>query len=63
MASLWHTLPVEAPDDGAVVWVRRYWLGTPWLGTWSTSAATFTHSSGLVVPWYEVWRWRHQVEP
>lgn len=61
--TLWHVMPVEVPNDGAVVWVRRWIGGAPFLATWSLSSQTFTHQSGLVLPWYEVWRWKHVVEP
>jgi len=60
---LWHEMPGEVPVDEEVVWVRRFWYTPPWLATWSEAAATFTSSTGLVLPWYEVARWKHQVEP
>lgn len=58
MASAWKELPGNVPADGVVVWVRRFWFAAPWLGTWSLAGQTFTSASGLVVPWYEVSRWR-----
>jgi hypothetical protein len=61
--SPWHSLPAEVPEDLESVWVRTWWYSTPWLATWSESAATFTSTSGLVIPWYMVARWKHEVEP
>jgi hypothetical protein len=63
MTSPWHRLPVLAPADGLVVWVRRWLLGAPFLATWDLAAQTFTAANGLVMPWYDVWRWKHQTEP
>lgn len=62
-ASLWHVMPDEVPDDEEVVWVRRWYGGAPWLATWYVGTSTFVHASGLVIPWYDVVKWKHQVEP
>lgn len=52
-----------APEDGEEVWVRRWLLGAPFLATWDLAAQTFTYKGLLVMPWYDVWRWKHVVEP
>jgi 23S rRNA pseudoU1915 N3-methylase RlmH len=54
---------VTIPTDGLEVWVKRSVLSPAWLGTWSLSAQTFTHASGLTLLWYRVYRWKHVVEP
>jgi hypothetical protein len=63
VVSPWHWLPVTIPADGLEVWVRR----TPWSpgfkAVWSLAGQSFTHASGLVLPWYRVYRWKHVVEP
>lgn len=63
MTQIWHTLPVRIPVDGLEVWVRRWIWVAPFKATWDLATQSFTHSSGLVVPWIDVWRWRHVVEP
>jgi hypothetical protein len=60
MSLPWHELPNLAPADGAVVWVRRGWFGSPWLATYNQAAQTFTSAGGLACPWWAVWRWRAQ---
>lgn len=63
MTSLWHRLPVEAPADGLEVWVRRWIVGAPFLATWDLAAQTFRYGGVLVMPWYDVFKWKHVVEP
>ena len=63
MVEVWHTLPVTRPTDGTTVWIRRWIWVAPFQSTWDLTSQTFTHSSGLVIPWFEVWRWRHVSEP
>ena len=63
MISPWHTLPVEVPDDELEVWVRRWIWVAPFKATWDLAAQSFTHESGLVMSWTDIWRWRHVVEP
>lgn len=63
MAAVWHTLPGTIPVDGSTVYVRRWWMSTPFLGQWSLAAQTFTHASGLTLVWYRVARWKHVTEP
>ena len=63
MVSPWHWLPNVVPDDALEVWVRLYWYAPPFLARWGAAAQEFEHSSGLVLPWYHVWRWKHVAEP
>jgi len=59
----WHSMPVHVPVDGSTVWVRRWIWVAPFKATWDLAAQSFTHSSGLVMLWTDIWRWRHVVEP
>jgi hypothetical protein len=56
-------MPVHVPVDGSTVWVRRWIWVAPFKATWDLAAQSFTHSSGLVMLWTDIWRWRHVVEP
>jgi len=58
MNSVWKTLPDDVPVDGATVWIRRWIWVAPFLAVWDEASASFLCSSGLVCPWYEIWRWR-----
>ena len=51
------------PADGLEVWVRRWIVGAPFKATWNLAAQTFTHANGLVMGWWDVWKWKHQTEP
>jgi hypothetical protein len=53
-------MPEHVPIDGAVVWVRRVYWSVPSLATWDLASATFTFAVGLIVPWYEVMKWKAQ---
>jgi len=63
VASPWHTMPDDVPDDEEPVWVRRWYYGAPSLATYYADTATFTYDGGLTLPWYEISRWRHVEEP
>lgn len=56
-------MPVEIPEDGETVWVRRWWFGPPWQAEWRAATQTFVELGGLVIPWYDISRWKHVVEP
>jgi hypothetical protein len=59
--SQWYSLPDKLPVDASTVWVRRtYWFSTPFLATWDLETGTFTDDNDLVIPWYEIARWREQ---
>jgi len=63
MVSPWHWLPNDVPADGLEVWVKRFIWSPGFKAVWSLSGQSFTHSSGLSVLWYHVYRWKHVVEP
>lgn len=60
----WRTLPLAAPTDAEIVWVRlNYWFGAPFLAQWSTSAQTFTDTTSgdsIVYPAWTISRWASQ---
>lgn len=59
--SQWYSLPDDLPDDEATVWIRRtYWFSNAFLATWDLETGTFTDNNDLVIPWYEVARWKPQ---
>lgn len=56
--SKWHSMPAAWPVDGVTVWVRLYWPGVPFLGTWTAATGLFSVSGGLTLPWWAVQKWR-----
>lgn len=59
--SLWKSLPDDLPTDGTTVWARRtYWFSTAFLAEWDLETGTFTDENNLVIPWYDIARWRAQ---
>ena len=55
---MWKEMPIEFPNDEQVVWCRRTWFASPFKATFSVTNQNFETSTGYVIPWYEVWRWR-----
>lgn len=53
-------MPEAVPTDASVVWVRRVYWSVPSLATWDEAAQEFTFAGGLIVPWYEVMKWKEQ---
>jgi len=60
MTDPWHTLPALLPVDGSTVWIRISYPSLPFLAVWTLATGTFTHASGLSVPWWAAVRWRNQ---
>jgi hypothetical protein len=58
--AIWHTLPTPLPVDASTVWIRpRPWPTAPYKAVWDLASQTFTSvPNSLVIPWYEVGRWR-----
>jgi hypothetical protein len=56
-------MPVHVPVDGETVWVRRWVFVPAFEAVWDLATQSFVHSSGLVISWEGIWRWKHVVEP
>jgi hypothetical protein len=57
---LWYKMPHDFPTDQQSVYVRRHYFSRAFLATWDLASQTFATSTGLVIPWYHIARWRIQ---
>jgi len=51
-------MPGQVPIDGQEVWCSAGCGRPSFRATWLSSTEKFVTSTGLAVPWFEVWRWR-----